>query len=82
MKIIYASIFYFMLYLRKPFFMCAKFLSFLVLLSALALLFFMHSYLSGSTLLAVSFVTFLLRQFYDQILLKINPTNNALILID
>ena len=83
-KFIKAIFFYPLMWLRAPFLMVGKLLGGLFFLGALfALIFgqnqehFWSMFLSFSGL---SFFFYLLNQFYDQILLKLNPTGNKLYL--
>ena len=73
MRIVY----YILLYFRKPFFMISHFLSTILVMAAIVGYF--TSYLSKSYAIGAfvgSIVLFLLRQFYDEILVKINPTGH------
>ncbi|MBK2279822.1 hypothetical protein [Francisella philomiragia] len=78
-KFIISTIFYLMMFFRKPFLIIGKFIGGIFFLGFLIAIF------SGPTKmifisLAFSFVFFMLCYFYDVILLKINPTNNDLYL--
>ena len=84
MSLLKSIIFYPMMWLRVPFLMLGKFLAGIFLLGGILFL-FIGSGVEGATGLIVtcfvlSFVFFLLNIFYDQILLKLNPTGNDLFL--
>lgn len=69
-----------LLFLRKPFLLCATFISVVTFLAFLIAL-----YMDTATNMKVgfflfSFGSFLLKFFYDQLIIKLNPTNNELIL--
>lgn len=76
-----AIIFYPMLFVRKPFMFVSKFIGIL-----LAFFFTVTTMLGALpwtarlSALGVAFVLFLLRHFYDVILLNLNPTNAGLML--
>jgi accessory gene regulator protein AgrB len=79
MRPLKSIVFYIMLYSRGAFLFVAKFLSFCFIISAIG------SYFAGNSLVCwilmiLSFLTFVLRHFYDNITLKLNPNNNTLIL--
>lgn len=85
MNILKSIIFYPMMWLRGIFLLVGKVLQGLFLLGAIFILFagqghdyFWTLFLTFS---GFSFFFFLLTQFYDQILLKLNPTGNDLFLI-
>ena len=82
MKALTSVTFYIMLYLRKIFFRLSKLINFLLILPGLFLLFVTHQYGMGITLVLLSFGIFMVRNFYDHILLKINPTGRTFILSD
>jgi hypothetical protein len=78
-KIIISTIFYLMMFFRKPFLIVGKFIGGIFFLGFLIAIF------SGATqmifaCLIISFVFFMLCYFYDTLLLKLNPTNNDLYL--
>lgn len=79
-KILKSVIFYPMLWLRGIFLSIGKFISGLFLLGLILGLLFRApiGYLIGCGIF--SFGSFLLTFFYDQILLKLNPTDTTLIL--
>ena len=76
-----AILFYPMLFVRKPFMLLSKFIGIILIFA-----FTMASIFGGVpwTLklftLGLAFALFLLRHFYDIILLKLNPTNTELTL--
>lgn len=81
MKAIKGIIFYPMLFVRGVFIAISKVAGFMLLFG-----FFITLFLNGVSwelklyLVVVAFILFLLRHFYDVILLKLNPTNTALML--
>jgi hypothetical protein len=85
MNILKSIIFYPMMWLRGIFLLVGKVLQGFFLLGALLILFAGRGqdYFWPMLLMCsgFSFFFFLLTQFYDQILLKLNPTGNDLFLI-
>lgn len=80
MRYVLRTIFYIMLYLRKPFMMIAKLLSVLMVIGGIGILVLGGPTKVGIGSLIFSFATFMLRQFYDQILSKLSPPGYTLIL--
>ncbi len=76
-----AIIFYPMLFVRKPFIFLSKFIGIIMIF-----MFIMANILGGVSwtlklfTLGLAFALFLLRHFYDVILLNLNPTNISLTL--
>lgn len=81
MKILKAIVFYPLFYLRGLFHRAGAFIGGAALLACLVSLFVEAApwHFTVTTGL-LGFGTFLLRQFYDQLLLKLNPTGNSLTL--
>jgi hypothetical protein len=87
MRILVQLIFYPMLWLRPLFLIVGKILGFLFTLASLGYL-FINLFAGGEyqrwdfvvLFGALGFGCFLLRQFYDRILLRLNPTGHDLIL--
>lgn len=84
MNIIKSLIFYPMLWLRTPVIMLGKIVGGLLFLGAV-MVFFMEQDKEGYwtmqlTFVGLSFFFFMLNQFYDHILLKLNPTDSELFL--
>ena len=72
-------VYYILLYLRKPFFMLSHFLSTLLIIAAIAGYF--TSYISTPYAIGCfvgSVILFLFRQFYDELIVKVNPTGNPI----
>lgn len=81
MKLLKAALFYVLFYLRGLFMLAGRLLGGLLLLLCIVSLFIKSYPWYASVVLGVlGFATFLLRQFYDQLLLKLNPTGNDLTL--
>lgn len=84
MNTLKSAIFYPMMWLRRPFLMFSKILGGLLFISALVLIFGDHNREGFWKMLIVSsglsFFLFMLNQVYDQVLLKLNPTNHDLFL--
>jgi hypothetical protein len=76
------ALFYVMLYLRRIFFGFSKIINFILILATLSLFFLTHQYVMGSVFVILSFGIFMLRRCYDQILIKLNPMGNVLVLTD
>ena len=74
------ALYYLLLYARTLFIASNKLLSILFVLCAIILFLIGNHLLGFVTLLALSFGTFMLRQFYDFILLKLTPENIELTL--
>ncbi len=74
-------IFYPMMFLRPFLKIILRICSFFCLIGAFAFFTSGKSF-EGGVVVVLLFVTFLLGQFYDNILLKLNPTDNLLILSD
>lgn len=72
-------IFYTLMFVRTPFMIIGKILGIFLLIFSLVC-FLNNKDICGALMIAISFGTFMLRMFYDQILLKINPTNTDIYL--
>lgn len=85
MKVLKSLIFYPMMWLRGIFLLAGKVLQVIFLLGAILILFAGQGHDYFWTMLLTfsgfSFFFFLLTHFYDQILLKLNPTGNDLLLM-
>ena len=76
-----AILFYPMLFVRKLFIGVSKFIGIILILFFLVTLTFDGvSWTARLLVLGLAFTLFLLRHFYDIILLKLNPTNTELML--
>lgn len=74
-----AILFYPMLFVRTPFMLLSKFIGIiLIFMFVMTSLFGGFSWTLKLFTLGLSFALFLLRYFYDIILLKLNPNNIAL----
>ncbi len=79
MTVLKAILFYPMLFVRKLFIGVSKFIGIVLILFFLGTLIFGGvPWIERLMVLGVAFALFLLRQFYDIILLKLNPTNSEL----
>lgn len=84
MKTIKSILFYPLMWLRKPFLICGKLLGALFFIGGI-IVFLGREGQDGATsaylqMFGLSFFFFILNIFYDQILLKLNPTDTVLIL--
>lgn len=84
MTVLKSVIFYPMMWLRVPFLMVGKFLAGILLIGGLVFLLLGGGAEGANSIIifsfGMSFLFFLLTIFYDQILLKLNPTGNDLFL--
>lgn len=81
MKFLKAALFYVLFYLRGLFMLAGRLLGGLFLLLCIVSLFIKsYPWYASVALGVLGFATFLLRQFYDQLLLKLNPTGSGLTL--
>ncbi len=80
MSLLRNLIYYILLYIRPLFLLGSKLMGFLFLLMALAFYITGMGTLATASCLGFSFGIFILRHFYDGIILKLNPTGNTLIL--
>ncbi len=76
------GIFYLMLYLRRLFFSFSKIINFFLAVTFFYLTFATHQYFMAAVFFGLSFGVFMLRRCYDQILAKLNPPGNKLVLVD
>lgn len=71
-------IFYLLLYVRPLFLFAGKMIGFALLLFSLPLFYLKVNNFAAIFCIAASFVIFILRNFYDIIILKLNPTGTIL----
>ena len=77
MIVLKAILFYPMLFVRKPFIVVSKFFGILLtFVSTMTTILGALPWTARLLMLGLAFVLFLLRHFYDVILLKLNPSSN------
>ncbi len=83
-KLLRSTIFYPLFWLRKPFLLVGKVFGGFFFVGAVLVLFLVRGeeqfWSMFLTCTIMSFVFFMMNQFYDQILLKLNPTGSVLVL--